>query len=157
LKIVKSPTLYRSLATFALSLLAISAFTGCGSKFPVRAVSGTVVCDGQPVTQGSITFSPIGEEGALESGKSATAALAGDGTFKLSTFGKFDGAIVGKHRVEFAGSEGEDQDETESNDDGPAARPKTNPSQACGLAQELILEVKSSGENVFKIELTKQK
>jgi hypothetical protein len=136
----------------------MATLAGCGNtKFPVRPASGTVVCAGQPVARGSITFTPIGEVGALETGKSASAALAQDGSFKLSTFGQFDGAIVGKHRVEFTGSEGQDEDETEEGDDAPAARPKAKPNQDCVLDKELILEVKSSGENVFKIELTKKK
>ena len=93
----------------------------------------------------------------METGKSASAALAQDGTFKLSTFGKFDGAIVGKHRVEFTGNDGEDAEESEEGDDKPAAKPKAQANQGCRLAQELIVEVKASGENVFKVELTKAK
>lgn len=146
------------LSVLVLKMFALAMIAGCGSdKFPVRVVSGTVVCDGQPVTRGSITFSPVGVAGASETGKTASAALAKDGSFKLSTFGQFDGAIVGKHRVEFTGSDGNDEDESEEGDRASTPAPKKKPNQDCVLAQELILEVKASGENVFRIELTKSK
>ncbi len=144
--------------SLAMSSLAIASILGCRSnQFPVAAVSGTVICDGEPVSSGSITFTPIGEPGALETGKAATGALAQDGSFKLSTFDRFDGAIIGKHRVEFNGNDGDSEDKPTEGDEKPTAKPKTRTSQGCILAQELILEVKASGENVFKIELTKSK
>jgi hypothetical protein len=133
--------------------------TGCGSgEFPVRPVSGTVVCDGQPVTKGSVTFTPLGDGKTAETGKPAAAEIAQDGSFKLSTFDLFDGAIVGKHRVEYTGSEGEEEDDSgEGDDEAPAKKARAKSAAACGLDKELIVEVKSSGENVFKIELTKKK
>jgi hypothetical protein len=142
-------------------VLLAALLSGCSSgDFPVRPVSGTVVCDGQAVTKGTITFTPLGEGKSLETGKPASAAIAQDGSFKLSTYDRFDGAIVGKHRVEFTGSEGEEDDDTANGDDqAPTAKKpaRTQSTPACALDKELIVEVKSSGENVFKIELTKKK
>lgn len=145
---------------YTLCVLVTMLVSGCSSReFPVRPVSGMVVCDGQPVTKGTVTFTPLGAGKGLETGKPAAGALSTDGSFKLSTFDRFDGAIVGKHRVEFTGSEGETNDDAgEGEDEAPTTKPARNKSsQACVLAQELIVEVKSSGENIFKIELTKKK
>lgn len=144
-----------------VSCFATVFLTGCGGgKFPVRPASGTVVCDGQPVSQGSVTFTPLGEGKGLETGKPASAALAADGSFKLSTFDRFDGAIIGKHRVEYTGSEGEEEDDTGGESDEQSSRAKPSPSkstQGCVLKGELIVEVQASGDNVFKIELTKRR
>lgn len=146
---------------FFVCCLATTFLTGCGGgKFPVRPASGTVVCDGQPVSNGSVTFTPIGEGQGLETGKPASAALATDGTFKLSTFDRFDGAIIGKHRVVYTGSEGEEEDDAGGEDEEQSSRAKPSPAkstQGCVLQGELIVEVQASGDNVFKIELTKRR
>lgn len=144
---------------------------GCGdNKFPVRPAQGKVVCNGQPVTIGSVSFVPIGEPGTLETGKSASATIGQDGKFVLTTFNRFDGAIVGKHRVlynapEEDGSDEEGGDEANSDvansdaagADGAArsAVKSRKPKQKMKYVQkgELILEVKSSGQNDFAIEL----
>jgi hypothetical protein len=66
---------------------------GCSDGRPARVpVSGRVVIDGQPVTTGSIRFSP-------ESGRPAVSAISSDGRFELRTFEDGDGCVPGSHRV----------------------------------------------------------
>jgi hypothetical protein len=74
---------------------------GCGSggDFPTAPTSGKVICEGKPVPHVMVVFEP------LETGKSAMVGRAGfayadkDGNFVLSSYGKNDGAVIGKHRV----------------------------------------------------------
>jgi hypothetical protein len=68
--------------------------TGCGSKYPPTApVSGKITLDGEPVTQGRISFHPItGERPAL-------ATIQPNGTYSLTTFERGDGALLGHHKV----------------------------------------------------------
>ena len=64
---------------------------------PVR---GRVVCDGKPVNQASLIFSPVPRnEDATEAGKPATGFTDAEGKYVLSTHRALDGALVGQHRV----------------------------------------------------------
>ena len=137
---------------------------GCSSgDFAVQPAQGKVLCQGEPVTGGSITFIPIGDENAQKTGKVATAAIKPDGTFVLSTYGRFDGAIVGKHRVEYivaggdSASEDEEKEVTEDTDSESASpTPKRNnsskESKECVQDREIIVEVTYS-KNDFTIDL----
>lgn len=143
-----------------LSLLA----AGCGDgKFPVTAAKGKVVCNGKPVSIGSVTFSPIGENGSSEPGKPASGALSADGTFVLTTNDRFDGAIVGKHNVRYFGPEDEDKEETSVAEGSAEERTrnaermrerKAQLKSLCVQKGEIVVEVKSDGENIFTIELS---
>ena len=139
---------------------------GCGSgQFPVRPAKGKIVCNGKPITSGSVTFTPISTDASkLETGKQASATLNSDGLFVLSTYGRFDGAIIGKHSVQFSGGGEEDSDaETESNEEG---EPEANSGKSknnrlgkkrksdCAQKEEIIVEVTARGENDFTIELS---
>jgi len=141
------------------------ALAGCeNAEFDVAKVSGDVTCGGEPVMMGTVVFTPVGEGGLT--GKPATATVQPDGTFELSTYETGDGAIVGKHTVSFWGPEesSEEEDEGSINPDSPegmkraAERSKKAAAfrklASCGLAQELILEVKPGQDNRFTIELT---
>jgi hypothetical protein len=156
-----------SIIAFASALLPLG--TGCsGGKFPIVPAKGKVVCNGQPVTRGSVTFSPIGEAATAELGKPATAALGSDGMFVLSTHDRFDGAVVGKHSVQFVLPEGEEEESSEED-----APPEGSPEEraryiakmkeqrtkktACVQQGEIIVEVKKDGENDFTIELSPAK
>ena len=76
----------------AALLLATSFFAAVGCGDAGRAtVSGTVTADGQPVTGGSLTFTPVGG-GA----KPAAATIGSDGTYDL---GESDGSAIGKNAV----------------------------------------------------------
>lgn len=138
---------------------------GCGgSKFTVVPAKGKVVCSGAPVTSGSVSFSPVAAAGNDEPGKSATAAVGADGTFVLTTYDQFDGAIVGKHSVQYVGAEGEEgTDESESDGSGDEVtltpeqmreRAAKKRVQQCMQNGEIFVEVTASGENDFLIELT---
>ena len=68
---------------------------GCGSQSERPAtvsVQGKVSYKGQPVTKGTVTFQSDG-------GQTATGEIQPDGTYKLSTFAKDDGALPGRHKV----------------------------------------------------------
>jgi hypothetical protein len=69
------------------------AMCGCGPTLPPTApVHGRVAVAGKPVTMGRIMFQP-------ENGRPATGAIQTDGTYRLTTFQKDDGAVLGRHRV----------------------------------------------------------
>lgn len=77
----------------ALVCLGAVLASGCGSSHPATApVRGKITCEGQPVTEGTVTFYP-------EQGRSATGRIQPDGTYALTTFDEGDGAILGKHKV----------------------------------------------------------
>jgi len=155
-------------------LLTLSQVLGCSdAKFVVRPASGKVLCAGQPVSGGTVTFIPIGDDTTQETGKVATAEVKPDGTFVLSTYGRFDGAILGKHRVEYVAGEGgssektetpnsEDSDENESaaenesEEEEAYKKPKSKKPKlgtpACEQKREINVEVTSS-QNEFMIEL----
>jgi hypothetical protein len=107
---------------------------GCGgpSMAPVR---GQVTCNGKPVKDAAITFSPVPKsEEDKEPGKPATGFTDGEGNYVLSTYKPLDGALVGQHRV------------TVSLDDANPAR--------CKRSTQILLEV-MPGTNELKIELNK--
>lgn len=66
---------------------------GCGPGLPETApVHGRVTYQGKPVVEGTIMFYP-------KNGRPATASLAPDGAYRLTTFKPNDGATLGYHRV----------------------------------------------------------
>jgi hypothetical protein len=123
--------------SLSIALLALLAMSGCGgSGYQVATVKGKVTCKGQPVKGGSITFSPKSDE--KTPGKAAEGRLDENGEFVLSTYGKKDGAVVGKHRVVIAFDD-----------------PYTK--QPCSVPPDLTVEVKGGEENHFDIELSSKK
>lgn len=136
-------SLPRSLFHLAVCAFFAGALTGCGSggDFATAPAKGIVTCSGQPLTGGTIYFSPIGtpgktgKDGAI-TGKPATGEIQSDGTFILTTYRDNDGAVVGKHRVTYSPPV----------TDGPTKK------LPCAGAAPQELEVKS-GTNEFKIEL----
>jgi hypothetical protein len=86
-----------SLRGFLLGLAAATAFAaaGCNANgcYPVR---GTVFLDGQPATElagGTVTFD------SAELHRSASGSIREDGSYRLSSFGKDDGAAPGTYQV----------------------------------------------------------
>lgn len=135
---------------FVSALVLMVGLSGCGGgsgdQKATAAAGGKVSFNGAPVTGGSITLSPVGD--GKQVGKPASATIQSDGTFKLSTYGNNDGAVIGKHRVTFSPPPGE----TKEGPDGHAAQ---LPSPFDGLTvQTLEVEIKS-GSNELKIELAK--
>ncbi|MBA4030414.1 MAG: hypothetical protein C0478_05920 [Planctomyces sp.] len=112
-------------------------FAGCGSadNFATAPVKGVVTCKGQPVSGGTINFSPItmGKDGLA--GKPASGTVGTDGTFILTTYHDNDGAVVGKHRVIYS----------LPSTDGPV------PKFPCANSAPIEVEVKA-GSNDLKIE-----
>lgn len=153
----------RTAALFA-ACLAVS-MVGCGGgEFAVAPAKGKVMCGGKPVSVGSVTFTPVAE-GQGEPGKPATAVLTEDGTFVLSTYESHDGAVIGKHRVQyFAAEGGEDEEEDGPTvEEGSAAERQQNAEKAqkrkaaaaaiCVLKGEMVVNVTEDGPNEFTVEL----
>jgi len=101
-------------------LLGMAAFVaaGCGggadSPSPVH---GTVYLDGQPATElagGTVTFN------SEELQRSASGEIQADGTYRLSSVKKDDGAIPGKYQVTVSPPEGSGSGERAR---GPRAKP----------------------------------
>ena len=66
---------------------------GCGDSLPKRVpVSGQVLIDDKPLTQGSIRLFP-------SNARPATGEIGPDGRFQLTTFGDQDGVVLGTHAV----------------------------------------------------------
>lgn len=133
----------------AVCLLGIVLLVGCGGslKLATGKVSGKVTHNGQPVTGGTITLVPIAKKDVKEAGLSARCAIQSDGTFKASTYGQFDGAVIGKHTVVFSPP----SVETPVVADG--AHAQTPPPQYAGLTNDVTnFEVKA-GDNTIDIKL----
>jgi hypothetical protein len=82
-----------------LSALA-TACLGCGGNSPdIAPVSGKVLVDGQPLTEGMVRTLP-------KSGRGAKGMIQPDGTFALGTLSQDDGATVGTHKVGIVAYEG---------------------------------------------------
>ena len=150
----------RAAAVICLAVL-LTAFAGCGqSRPPVEIAGGRVICGGAAVAGGSITFmpAPIDGEGNKEPGKAAKAEVAEDGSFRLTTFETFDGAVVGRHRVSYEAPEGGDEEEdaetsSESEQEAAPSRPKKTARPVYHIQGELLVEVKAGESNTFVIEL----
>lgn len=97
-------------ATSAVVLGTVATLIGCGSADRMAPVQGIVRLDGQPLSTGTVYFTP--EKG----GRSAAGKISSDGTFELSTFSEGDGASVGVNRVSViafvGGSGGNSLDDT---------------------------------------------
>jgi hypothetical protein len=78
-----------------LSILALALLVaGCGgpSRPATSAVTGRVTYAGKPVPLGQVMFYP-------ETGRPAMGAIGADGTYRLTTFDKDDGAALGHFKV----------------------------------------------------------
>lgn len=81
------------LGIWVFGCLGLFAFSGCGDGLPQRApVAGSVTFNGQPVSEGTVTFFPT-------AGRAALGKIQADGTFRLTTYDEGDGALLGEHRV----------------------------------------------------------
>jgi hypothetical protein len=88
---------------FGLLVVLFSLTLGCGgaNEYATVPVSGTVTCNGKPLANGTINFTPMADQGrsAGNRGRVALGSTDKDGKFKLTTYQNDDGAIVGKHTV----------------------------------------------------------
>jgi hypothetical protein len=131
---------------------------GCseGGK-PTAPVSGKVTLDGEAVTSGVLTFSPVAS--GAEAGKGASGVIQSDGSYTLTTYAAGDGAVIGTHRVLYTASGGASSEEDTASadasdsehDEGPPASPYA------GLTPKVSeVEVKAGG-NEIDIELVPMK
>ena len=86
------PSNHRSrLAVLLTTSAAIAA--GCSDPNGLAPVEGVVVMDGEPVRDAAVMFIP------QKGGRPAWALTDEAGEFKLTTYKKQDGALIGPHRV----------------------------------------------------------
>ncbi len=78
--------------TTAVLILAVSALVGCGSRYDLGLVAGTVRLDGEPLADATIVFVP-------QSGRRSVAVTDGNGRYSLAYTVKQRGAQPGEHRV----------------------------------------------------------
>jgi len=74
--------------------------SGCrpsGDAPPLARISGVVLLDGQPLTHGSVQFTPDRARGT--SGRMALGKIGPDGHFTMTTQSEGDGVQVGFHKV----------------------------------------------------------
>jgi hypothetical protein len=74
---------------------------GQGEQYDVVPVRGVVTCQGKPVANATINFTPIAEEGRATGrpGRVALGLTDEAGRFQLTTYENGDGAIIGRHTV----------------------------------------------------------
>lgn len=83
----------------AATLLLMTSCTEGLKEFPTARTTGVVTCEGKPVANVQVYFAPKATGKSAVVGKSGWGTTAEDGTFKLSTYGDDDGAVVGSHEV----------------------------------------------------------
>ena len=143
---VFSPKLQIILATGScLSLLLLALGCGGSSGPPRAAVSGTITLDGQPLSQGTITFVPAGE-GTAASGEIEK------GQFSIPAD---KGPSPGKCRVEVVSFQETGKKVPGISDDasGMTAETKQIIPEQFNVKSTLAENVAESGENVFELSL----
>ncbi|MCY2973956.1 MAG: hypothetical protein NTW52_04720 [Planctomycetota bacterium] len=85
-------------------LVVISGCSSGESDYPVAVVTGKVLCDNKPVANALVYFQPMKPPSAAKDsssllGKMGIGLTAEDGTYKISTYGEADGAVLGMHRI----------------------------------------------------------
>jgi hypothetical protein len=86
--------------TLFFVVVGVMILAGCNrSHFNVAPVHGRVTIAGKPLVQGNVMFAPIASSGEQNPGKPAFGKIQPNGDFRLTTFTKNDGAVVGEHWV----------------------------------------------------------
>jgi hypothetical protein len=141
------------------SLLSLTAGCSKSGRQKVHFVKGIVKYNGKPmVGGGSILFLPV--EGG--SGKEASGVIAEDGTFRLSTYGKEDGAPLGEYKVVIRQTTEKEPDGGSDDGQKPAAAaetvPKTDqiPQIYSNPVQTPLKKTVTEGGNDFLIDLSPQ-
>jgi hypothetical protein len=82
------------------------ALSGCSrSSLELAPVHGKVTIDSKPLFQGKVMFAPVAKGDNTHPGKPAWGDIQSDGTFRLTTLTKDDGAVVGEHWVTIMNSD----------------------------------------------------
>jgi hypothetical protein len=68
-------------------------------------VHGKVAIDKKPLFQGKVMFAPVAKGDDVNPGKPAWGNIQPDGTFRLTTNKRDDGAVVGEHWVTIVNSD----------------------------------------------------
>jgi hypothetical protein len=84
---------HRYILPFVVAILSIFG-AGCGSKSKPVKVEGVVKIDGSPAS--GITVKFVNQD---KGGRDANGFTDDDGTFRLTTFNTYDGAIPGSYKV----------------------------------------------------------
>jgi hypothetical protein len=80
--------------------LLLTAIDGCNrNHFTMAPVHGNITIDNKPLFQGKVMFAPIPVGGEENPGRPASGTIQKNGDFRLTTFNKHDGAVVGEHWV----------------------------------------------------------
>lgn len=87
--------LARPVFGIAVLLLVIVGAVGCGGGKTCPVQGKVVYPDGTPVVAGMVMFESMNPETKV----GAEGGIEADGSFRLSTFTKGDGAVEGRHRV----------------------------------------------------------
>src|SRR6478752_1697892 len=83
-----------------LPVLGFALLSGCAQSPATVPVHGRVTCNGKPVPQAGVIFSPVAKaETDKEPGKAASGSTDADGRFVLTTYKAGDGALIGQHRA----------------------------------------------------------
>ncbi len=121
---------------------------GCDRGPEVVPVTGKVTYNGDPLPYGSVLFQP-------SSGQPAGGVIQSDGTFRLSTFAEYDGAIVGGHKISVSCYTSHSPTERAKKQVGEFVfgDPLIPKKYAYVDSSGLNREVKSGEENAFTLEL----
>lgn len=134
-----------------LASIVLGILVGCsGSEAKLAPVEGVARLDGQPLTEGIVTFQP-------KSGRSATGAIQSDGTFQLGTYSGSDGALIGTHKVSVTAAGSASRGRPNFETDNPRASAKSSPLPARYSSPDtsgIEFEVKSGAANHAEIELS---
>ena len=84
--------------------IGLCTLNGCGGAADVAPATGVITMGGQPVEEAKVMFHPIG--GGSRNSYGTTNA---QGEFKVSTYGRNDGALVGRHVVTITKVDTKDQ------------------------------------------------
>jgi len=139
----------------ALLAIAIFALPGCSdSEYKIAPVEGTVTYQGNKLTFGKLYFRPVksGDKGEGP-GRPAFGTIDAQGAYRLSTYSEHDGAIVGKHNIQFF-MKAEDE-ETRKRKAAFFSQFGKKPPKSL-RAKQTQVEIESRS-NVFDIELVEKK
>jgi hypothetical protein len=125
---------------------------GCGSgNFKTAKVTGKITVGGKLVTGGDVMFMPLGKNENGQSGKAARGQIRADGTYSLTTYDAFDGAVIGKHQVTLYNPGIQTVDDPYADDDAPKGKSTLTTEEIASLQKPKEVEVKP-GDN--QIDLT---
>lgn len=134
----------RRLSAACLAVVGCLVFvSGCGGGDNLLPVSGKVVCDGTPLTEGSVRFVPDGTKGNTSKLEPA-GTIGGGGSYSLLTDGK-SGAPAGWYKVSVAS--GVIPDSSKPNVSGAKFAAKYSNPETSGLS----VEVKPGGSYDLKV------